>query len=225
MNTFILCAGQASRWDGPGLKHLVPTHGEPLLHRTLRMLREVGRSPIIVTHRHDLMVPGVLTLRPECHEFTAQTVMSTRRHWHPLNNVFLLGDVVWTEAALHSVLHSTMCRDDVTFYTDTQDIFGMSYGGQPARLRLEGACAEVLKAAPVHNHGRLWEVYRKLHGLPNHAGVPLPEHYGGQLQLVDDETQDIDSEAEYRDWLHGVSKNKLCRQRAEGSPSSPATRT
>ena len=41
MRIVILCAGDATRWGGYlGLpKHLVPIHGEPLLHRTVRLLR------------------------------------------------------------------------------------------------------------------------------------------------------------------------------------------
>ena len=61
MRCLLLCQGDGKRWERPdgslplGLpKHLVPDDtGEPVLHRTVRLLRERGVNDIIVVGPED----------------------------------------------------------------------------------------------------------------------------------------------------------------------------
>lgn len=45
----IMAAGKSSRWGKEGPKHLAKLNGEPVLYRTVRLLRERGIEPIVTT--------------------------------------------------------------------------------------------------------------------------------------------------------------------------------
>lgn len=93
---FIAVAGQHKRF-GDTEKCTLPVNGEPLIRRTIRLLKEKfpGVQPCILTWNTDLLFPDceyVLTGKTRC---LAETILKGKDTWH--GSVYiLLGDVVYT---------------------------------------------------------------------------------------------------------------------------------
>ena len=51
MKYIIMCGGKYEKWKTP--KHLVEIHGEPLVARTIRLLRESGAEDIAISSNDD----------------------------------------------------------------------------------------------------------------------------------------------------------------------------
>jgi molybdopterin-guanine dinucleotide biosynthesis protein A len=115
MNVLIMCQGQQRRLpmlSGP--KHLLPVNGEPIVRRTLRILRDLVDGPIhvIASPTGDqrwfdatadmaalvsgLLDPGICVV---------DGMLAARRRWNDSGRTLvLLGDVVWSRAALAAVV-------------------------------------------------------------------------------------------------------------------------
>ena len=111
MRLLIACAGSQHKWGGylrvPS--HLAPVDGEPLLARTVQMLRERTDAPITITAPHGAEgydVPDAVT----CYTDTAfNEFAGTRDLWNDYGRtVLLLGDVYFTDAALDTILDPGM---------------------------------------------------------------------------------------------------------------------
>lgn len=108
----ILCAGPGSRWTGDHPvtkkpKHFAPIHGEALLHRTVRLVKQNDPEADIRVVVADLSddrykLPGTKRARAELTPELAglDKVMSSRKLWNKSGRtVILFGDVFYTEAA------------------------------------------------------------------------------------------------------------------------------
>jgi hypothetical protein len=64
------------------------------------------------------------------------------------------------------------------------------------------------KDQPDGNHGRIWEVYRLMFGLPHWPATPdLPA-----LTFIGDKTQDFDTVEDLENFKNGISKNFICKK-------------
>ena len=119
----IICAGDGTRWgDYLGApKHFAPINGEPILHRTVRLVREVSpMSPVfVITPRGDTeedtrealvryAVTGAQTrtaeLTPELRD--ADKFASSRHLWAKVGRtVVIYGDTYLTHAAVRAVMN------------------------------------------------------------------------------------------------------------------------
>lgn len=113
----ILCAGDSKRWTGrPPLtdepKHLVELCGEPLLHRTVRLVHELDPDAdirIVVANHQDprYRVDGTkrVKARLDPRRGGLDKVLSSRHVWHAQGRtVVLLGDVYYTTAAIGAIV-------------------------------------------------------------------------------------------------------------------------
>jgi hypothetical protein len=117
MQIFIMCQGEQKRLASLGYpKQLIPLNGEPLLQRTIRLIKKLdfhaGITSIVIGRRDfagvnlgyfhfELPDPGYCVL-----DGIAGAFESMNPTWVPEggHTVFLLGDVVWSKAALTSFL-------------------------------------------------------------------------------------------------------------------------
>ena len=101
----VICAnGKGSRWENylGVTKHMIEIDGEPILHRTVRLLKNYGFKDIVIsTSNPDYAVEGAALYTPK------------RNVWlidqYPLELLtepvlFLLGDVYFTETAIRGIL-------------------------------------------------------------------------------------------------------------------------
>ncbi len=162
--------------------------GQTLLERAKRQfpkLRRITRSAV-----------------PES-SCTCETFMATSGLWDEYVTI-LLGDVFYTDAFAAEI---RVCQKPLVFFSDTQDIFAISFTRTIGKLILHPAARDVVQYGVANNRGRLWEMYRKVLQLPDDATLPTPDKQF--IQMVHDETQDFDTPEEYEAWISGVTKNKL----------------
>lgn len=106
-SVFITAAGSSTRFNGQ-TKQLLPVDGEPIIRRTIRLVREYDPDiPIyVVTWKPDLKFDDVLvvdTVKPT--NTVTDTILFTEPWWSQ-TNVFLLGDVVYYPQSLRKILNS-----------------------------------------------------------------------------------------------------------------------
>ena len=163
----ILCAGQASRWAPKQLKQLVPINDEPLLHRTVRLLRDFGYSDIHIAH-HDpqLHVEGCQHFTPSDSRWVMSTLYSSRHLWTD-RTIILLGDVYFTTNALQKILE---CPSEIQF---VGRLGPSSYTGCPSReifcllfrdsvhSKLEHVLTNIMKEAEYLHRATIRHYYKR----------------------------------------------------------------
>lgn len=104
---FITAAGSAKRWDGL-CKQLSPVCKEPLIHRTIRLTRQLmpNAEIVIVSYRQELKIDGCTYLdTKEPTESLAHTLSEMIPYMGWMNYV-LMGDVFFTLPVLKQVYSS-----------------------------------------------------------------------------------------------------------------------
>ena len=119
MKYIIMCGGNYPVWKKP--RHLLPFLGEPIVARTIRLLRENGIEDIAIsTNRMDFGELGVPVIK-HYNDYDAVAYNRSRGNWcdcfflsdNP--TCYLFGDVVFSEAAIHKI---------VDYETDDIMLFG-----------------------------------------------------------------------------------------------------
>lgn len=182
--------GKGIRWNNYlGIpKHLAEINGEPIISRTVRLLRDLTDGEIIVTS-HD-----------ERYEFEG-----SRRH-EPLKNrleidrfteelieddiCFLYGDTYYTESALKTIICTK--TEDMIFFGNSKSIVAVKVtDSELFRYHLN-------RVKQLYISGKLqkckgWQVYQSFVG-QNFEERPRP---GGKFVLLDETTTDINTPEEY----------------------------
>jgi choline kinase len=104
---FIAAAGDSKRFPGY-IKQLLPVYGEPIIHRTIRLVHEIDPDiPIyIITWKKELMFNDAIiinTVKPT--SCLTDTILFSEPYWSQ-TNVFLLGDVVYYPESLKRIINS-----------------------------------------------------------------------------------------------------------------------
>lgn len=108
MKYIIMCGGNYPHWETP--KQLLKIHGEPIVKRTIRMLKELGVQDIAISSndaRFELF--GVPVLHHE-NTYTSARYNECTGYWcecfYPTNEptCYLFGDVVYTNKALRTIV-------------------------------------------------------------------------------------------------------------------------
>lgn len=226
MRILILCAGDQTRWGNfQGVpKHLVELIGEPILHRTVRLLSELAPDAdvrVVVKNPKDntYKVPGSKRAGAKLDPGNgdADKFLSSAHLWDTKGRTVLLyGDAFFTREALEKILTA-----------DTQG--GWWFAGRFDGSRTTGAKGgecfafildpdghEVFRAAldrvvTLRKTGVIprnggWETYRALMGVEDEK---ILEHFGdgspknpnlGHCTVVDDWTEDFDSPTDWHEW-------------------------
>lgn len=180
-----LCAGKSERFGGNCKSGLI-VNGETLRDRTERLFG----APFVFTR--DMATDSLCT---------CDSMLRTKDKWKD-TTIILLGDVYYTEECTNSILSNS---SDIVFFSDMQDIFAIKFKSNWINKIIQ-CLGRAIRSG--RNNGRLWEMYRHLHGLGNNS--PLP-YKNSLIYLVADKTQDFDSEEEYNDFLISNTKNKQLR--------------
>jgi hypothetical protein len=189
--TFILAAGSHSRWELELPKQLIHVFGKPLLIRTQNQVYSLTNQwPIVVANNHRIVSHS----RKSIHYPTTSTVdaaMGTRKYWQD-TVVILLGDVLFSEAAISAVYGSD----------SPIGVFGSSVLGEIFALKIApSGYAKAVKHLSVAvedfkygGRGKLWEFYRSL------CGFSLKEHKYDTVyfhNIHDELTRDFDTVEQY----------------------------
>lgn len=213
----IICAGEGTRWgDYLGVpKHLIEISGEPLLHRTVRLLRDFGIKDIVVVSKDDprYKVPGssqyVATLNYE-ENADADKFLSSRHLWNKDGRTIVLyGDVFFTLEALNTITKfqetewTLFCRPNASRVTGHKwgECFAISFYPD-SHVEME---KQLHRTAALWKSGQIsrcggWELYRAMTGRPDNK-IRHPHVMTTHYRTIDDFTEDFDSPQDYDSWL------------------------
>lgn len=119
MKYIIMCGGVETQWKEP--RQLLQIHGEPIVARTIRLLREAGAEDIAISSNHDCFDGfGVPVLRHN-NPYVADGYNKTRAGtwcdcFYPTNEptTYIMGDVVFSPAAIKTIVEYQ--TDDIMFF-------------------------------------------------------------------------------------------------------------
>lgn len=207
----IVAAGDGTRWSNYlGIpKHLIPIGGEPLIHRTVRQLKEIGVTDIVIVAPDDdrYNVQGAIVYKPSQNGafYDAGKFLSYREVWGS-DTKFLFGDVYFTDDAIKAIVQysgewTVFARPTASNKTGCNygEIFAM-YIPFNHKAAFEASLLHIVK---LRHEGKIsrnggWEVYRDMIGLPDDM---LHRHlYGDNMVIIDDMTEDFDYPTDYELW-------------------------
>lgn len=207
----IIADGDGTRWGNHGgiPKHLAEVGGEPILHRTVRLLNRADDIEVWVAGPLDgrYKVPGAELWTP-AHDpdvFDADKFLSSKALWNRDGRTLVVyGDVFWTDEAmtrvldwpsLDWVLFGRAFASDLTG-TPYGECFAQSFGSQA----IGDHEAALRRIVDLYRRGLIprcggWEHYRAMIGIPD---ALMAQHLVGQWFCnIDDWTDDIDYPGEW----------------------------
>lgn len=220
MKYIIMCGGVYNRFEKP--KHLLEIHGEVLVERTIRLLKENGIKDIAISTNNpafDYLEVEKLRHKNEYDTSNKEKNKKSSSNWlnayYPMKEpcCYLHGDVYYSEETIKKIIETDV-KDTMFFCTrDIQD-------GRPTGINTKGreplaykvnnqkifrkAINEIFDmidnglfkngAEPIS-----WHLYRQINGLELGAGskdygfANEIVHTKGDYIIIDDYTTDIDS--------------------------------
>lgn len=205
MKYIIMCGGSYYKWDTP--KHLTPLKGEPLVARTIRLLRENGVTDIAISSNNELFEQfGVPVLR-HYNPYTLKEGERAKTPWldafYPVEEpvTYIFGDVVFSPNAIKTIVDTD--TDSIEFFASAKplpDIYPKHWA-EPFAYKVKDTrrffkAIEVtkqydeqglFKRQPVS-----WELWQVIKGTPlNHVDYT-------NYVAINDYTCDIDTPADIK---------------------------
>ena len=118
MRYIIMCGGNYTQWETP--RQLIEINGEPIVARTIRLLRKYGVTDIAITSENPAFEQfGVPVLHHDNpwevygHDDVSGTWVTC---FYPMSEpaCYLLGDVVFSENAIQTIINTP--TDDIEFF-------------------------------------------------------------------------------------------------------------
>ena len=108
MRYIIMCGGTYRKWETP--RQLIRIRGEPIVARTIRLLREAGVEDIAISSNDKIFEQlGVPVLRHK-NNFTVKAPWDTEGDWcdafYPTEDpvCYIFGDVVFSPEAIRTIV-------------------------------------------------------------------------------------------------------------------------
>lgn len=218
MKYIIMSAGNGKRWNNyMGVpKQYVDINGEPLLHRTVRMLKERGIKDIYIT---DKEAPGSTTYKPTLTDYEIDMFAGCLELWEETGAMFLYGDVYYTEEAINKIVNNK---------SKTWHYFGRSEASETGKDHAEIFAIKIPEKyvsdfkevvfkirnqveKGIHRRGLGWHTYMELTGRNHNIPVEELRHVLADEDLINfteinDETDDFDYPEDYEQF---IAKNKI----------------
>lgn len=197
MKYIIMAGGRYPAWQTP--RQLTPINGEPLIARTIRLLREAGADDIAISSNLSGFDGfGVPVLKHD-NNFIGYT--QGGGYWHegfyPMHEpvTYLLGDVVFSPAAIRTIIDTP--TDDIEFFASAAP-FAPNYfkpWAEPFAFKvvnnahLRSACQKIVEFDRRDLFRRrpiAWELWQVIKGTPLNI---IQANY----TVINDYTCDIDT--------------------------------
>lgn len=211
----IMCGGTYTKFKIP--RQLLMINGEPIVERTIRLLRQNGAKDIFVSandlkHFSHLSVPMIYNGADEdfiCNGYNDNTGMWVDAFVpYPGDVTYIMGDVVFSDKAIETIVMIHSCKvHGITFFAScppfNSDIYPKPYG-EPFAFKVENyhhfrksieKVKEYHKAGYFTRHPIAWELWNVCDEVPlNHIN---DIRYGSYVAINDytcdvDDTSDID---------------------------------
>ena len=197
----IMCGGTYKKWETP--RQLTKVCGEPIVARTIRLLKEQGVTDIAISSNNPIFEQfGVPVLKHE-NKMVVTEELSVKGYWvdafYPTDEpvCYMLGDVVYSPQAIKTITETE--TDDIEFFASSPP-FSEDYikpWAEPFALKVVNT--DHLKHAVsltkqytdmglFKRHPIMWELWQVIQATPlNHIDY-------GNYTAINDYTCDIDYE-------------------------------
>ena len=208
MKYIIMCGGHYKHWDIP--RHMTRVNGEPLVERTIRLLRENGVEDISISSDNDIFEQfGVPVLKHD-NKFFAARYNKYRGYWcdafYPTDEptCYVFGDVLFSPEAIRKIVETE--TDDIMFF-GSKPPFAKEYPKnhvEPFAFKvndtehLKRAC-QMVRSMPDTAFARkpiAWELWYVITGSPTKQDAEDIKGKARDYVAINDYTCDIDSPEE-----------------------------
>ena len=199
MKYIIMCGGTYKKWETP--RQLLSINGEPIVARTIRLLRENGVEDIAISSNNTIFEQlGVPVLKHKNNMVVTET-LNVRGYWvdafYPTDEpvCYLFGDVVYSPEAIKTIVGTE--TDDIEFFASSPP-FAPEYSkpwAEPFALKvintdhLKHAICITKQYADMglfYRHPIMWELWQVIQATPlNHIDY-------GNYTVINDYTCDVD---------------------------------
>lgn len=117
-----MCGGSYKVWDKP--KHLTEINGEPIVARTIRLLKEAGIKDIAISSNNDVFKQFGVPVLKHRNEYYVVRHNDYQGYWcdgfYPMDNpcCYLFGDVVFSPEAIKTIIEYE--TDDIMLFGSKQ---------------------------------------------------------------------------------------------------------
>ena len=179
MKYIIMCGGTYKRWETP--RQLTEICGEPLIARTIRLLKEAGISDIAISSNNSVFEQfGVPVLRHD-NGMVVTEKLNVKGYWvdafYPTDEpvCYLLGDVVYSPEAIKTIVGTE--TDDIEFFASSPP-FAPEYikpWAEPFALKVENTdhlkhaiciTKQYADMGLFYRHPIMWELWQVINGTP-----------------------------------------------------------
>lgn len=170
-------------------KHLIDIDGEPLIARTVRLLKENGIKNIVITssdERYTFAQRVPQTIR-DCEIDRFEETITTEKI------CFLYGDVLYSDAAIKII--TSVEPGDILFFGHEWEIFGVKINDWDLFKQHKD------KIKNMYLNGEIkrcigWEIYRSLNNIPLNEHIITKRYF-----KILDGTDDFDYPEDYDNYL------------------------
>lgn len=199
MKYIIMCGGTYKKWETP--RQLLPINGEPIVARTIRLLRESGIEDIAISSNDPIFEQLGVPVLKHNNSMVVSKTLNVSGYWvdafYPTDEpvCYLFGDVVYSPEAIKTIVETD--TDDIEFFASSPP-FSPEYikpWAEPFALKvvntdhLKHAVCITKQYADMglfKRHPIMWELWQVIQTTPlNHIDY-------GNYTAINDYTCDVD---------------------------------
>lgn len=124
MKYIIMCGGKYDKWEEP--KHLTKIHGEPIVARTIRLLKESGVEDIAISSNDDRFAALGVPLLKHRNPYHLPKDSDAKTPWldafYPMATpvCYIFGDVVFSPEAIKTIAETP--TDSIQFFASAKPL-------------------------------------------------------------------------------------------------------
>ena len=200
MKYIIMCGGKYDKWETP--KHLAEIKGEPLVARTIRLLKANGVEDIAISSNDDRFASFGVPLLKHSNPYHLPKDSDAKTPWldafypTPLPVCYIFGDVVFSPEAIKTIVETP--ADPIQFFASAKPLPPIypKRWAEPFAFKVEDPALffkaiqetkELEKQGAFWRQPVSWELWQVIKGTP--LGVVDYTNY----KTINDYTCDIDT--------------------------------
>ena len=177
MRYVIMCGGDYPKWETP--RHLLEINGEPIVARTIRLLRNAGVDDIAISSNNRVFESFGVPVLHHYNDYTAIIYNNATGYWcnafyiDGVPTCYMFGDVVYSPNAVRTIVETE--TDDIAFFGsappfawDYPKPFIEPFAFKVANVEhLKAAIADVKRLDAAGKFNRLpiaWELWNVISG-------------------------------------------------------------
>ena len=205
MKYIIMAGGTYDKWDTP--KHLTELKGEPLVARTIRLLKENGVTDIAISSNNELFEQFGVPLLRHYNPYSLPREGRATSPWldafYPMEEpvCYIFGDVVFSPEAIKKIVETD--TDSIEFFASAKPLPPIypKHWAEPFAFKVKDTCRffKAIEVTKQYDEQGLfkrqpvsWELWQVI------KGTPLNKVDYTNYTIINDYTCDIDTPDDIR---------------------------